>query len=152
MADDSVSATSRAPNATVGGGGRDEDRLAHALDPDAKGGNKIWVTPESAYVDHNSRIRLGVTRAGVEAVAVKEGNRKRVAEITAMKGAGRVVGRGEGRVAVLPESMVGRGPGLRLPQNSAATTRQPAQGAGAGAGTGYGGVEGFDAEMRRGQQ
>ena len=49
----------------------DPDTMAHSLDIDLPGGNKMWVHPQSAYVDENGRIRLTVSRGDREAIAVK---------------------------------------------------------------------------------
>ena len=117
VADDAVSATSSSPRSTSRGGD-EADKFAHALDPDVAGGNKMWVVPETAYIDHNSRIRLAVSRAGGEAAAVKNAQsdeRKKVNEIWGMKGAGRVTGPARSATAVLPEGMGGGG-GFKAPQ------------------------------------
>ncbi|KAL1586329.1 hypothetical protein WHR41_05433 [Cladosporium halotolerans] len=51
----------------------DEDPAQH-LDPDLPHGNKVYVHPNQAYVDEAGRVRLQVTRADKESIAVKEGN------------------------------------------------------------------------------
>ncbi|CAK4033623.1 Hypothetical predicted protein [Lecanosticta acicola] len=46
-------------------------RMTDALDQDIKGGNKMWVQPETAFIDEKGRVRLLVSRGDQEAVAVK---------------------------------------------------------------------------------
>lgn len=67
------------------------DRMAQLLDPDLVGGNKLWVHPETAYIDEKGHIRLSVIRADAEALAVRKGD---VESIHLMKAAGGGVGAG----------------------------------------------------------
>ncbi|KAF2721482.1 hypothetical protein K431DRAFT_284857 [Polychaeton citri CBS 116435] len=52
----------------------DPEEMSKHFDFDRKGGNKMWVHPEYASIDEDSRIRLAVSRAEQEAVAVKTGD------------------------------------------------------------------------------
>lgn len=144
VADDAVSATSKSPSSSRGGES-EADKAAHSLDDLSEDGGKIWITPRDAYIDHRSRIKLSVGRAGQEAIALAEaakqgGTRERVDEIFQMKTAGRV-GAAGGRTpsATLPAGMGFRPPraGTGAPASGRAPTRP------------YQGVEGFDAEMSR---
>lgn len=60
----------------------DPDRMALALDPLARGGNKLWVSPEYASVDDSGKLILAVYRSDKEAIAVRTGE---VAPILAAK-------------------------------------------------------------------
>jgi len=80
VSDDSATATSGPLRS------RHMKDLAHQLDEQAEGGNKIWVVPETASVDHKSRVRLAITRAGQEGVAIRTGDEKKIREIVEMKG------------------------------------------------------------------
>lgn len=51
-----------------------EEDPTNLLDPNDKEGNKIHVHAHSAIVDEACRVRLNVSRADPEALAVKEGN------------------------------------------------------------------------------
>lgn len=68
--------------ALMSGGSRDYDPdiNANALLEDQEGGNKMWVHPQTAFVDENGRIRLSVTRGDREAVAVKIGEVEHIHE------------------------------------------------------------------------
>lgn len=48
----------------------DAERMTSTIDPDLRGGNKIWVHPETATVDDGGAIRLQVSRGDKEAIAV----------------------------------------------------------------------------------
>ncbi|KAK5133796.1 hypothetical protein LTR08_007225 [Meristemomyces frigidus] len=52
----------------------DPDAMAHSLDPDLPGGNKMWVHPQHAYVDEHGRVRLTLSRGDREAIAVRSGD------------------------------------------------------------------------------
>lgn len=73
-------------NATSGFGPRpgqqkyDPDYMANQIDIDLAGGNKMWVHPRTATIDEKGRIRLEVTRANNEAIAVKTGNVQHIHE------------------------------------------------------------------------
>ena len=69
VAEDPQSGTNSPPSRNPS----EADRMAQVLDPDLKGGNKLWVHPESAYVDDKGQIRLSFSRADEEALAVKKG-------------------------------------------------------------------------------
>ncbi|KAF2864513.1 hypothetical protein K470DRAFT_207666, partial [Piedraia hortae CBS 480.64] len=56
---------------------------AAATDPDLPGGNKVWVHPLTATINHSGRIKLNVVRADKEAVAVKTGDVELIHEIRA---------------------------------------------------------------------
>lgn len=87
VTNDSVSSTYTPRNG--GSGGNEADRAAAQLDPDLKGGNKIWVHPTAAYVDEKGRVQLQVTRAHAESIAVKTGNVESVVDSRrAMLGSG----------------------------------------------------------------
>lgn len=72
VAIDNQSATS-GPLARGPGGQQERADPTHAYDERVEGGGKIWVHPESAWIDADGRIRLEVTRGEIEAVAVKTG-------------------------------------------------------------------------------
>ena len=52
----------------------DPEEMSKHFDFERPGGNKMWVHPEYASIDEDSRIRLAVSRADQEAVAVKTGD------------------------------------------------------------------------------
>lgn len=52
----------------------DPDTMVNAMDPDMAGGNKMWVHPQSAWVDEKGHLRLEVLRGEREAIAVRTGN------------------------------------------------------------------------------
>lgn len=62
--------------------GPEADRMAHALDPEIKGGNKFWVHPDTAYVDEKGRIRLDILRGDKEAIGIKTGNIEHISNST----------------------------------------------------------------------
>lgn len=59
------------------------DRMTYALDENLPGGNKIWVHPNAASIDENSRIQLEVTRGDKEAIAVRKNEVSRIHEARA---------------------------------------------------------------------
>ena len=59
---------------------RDSERMVQAIHLELEGGNKMWVQPETAYVDERGRIRLEVSRADKEAIAVKEDDLEEIHE------------------------------------------------------------------------
>ncbi|KAF2484817.1 mitochondrial ribosomal protein MRP51 [Neohortaea acidophila] len=85
VTDDSHSATSRSPET---GNMKPEDRATHALDENTHGGNRLWVHPEVATMDHNSRVHLRVNRARAEAVAVRTNNKEELDAIQQSKSSG----------------------------------------------------------------
>ncbi|KAK5127786.1 hypothetical protein LTR85_004902 [Meristemomyces frigidus] len=72
----------------------DPDINANALLEDQEGGNKMWVHPQTAYVDENGRIRLAVARGDREAVAVRRGDVEHIHESRAAATRGMVGGGG----------------------------------------------------------
>nr|POE87775.1 37s ribosomal protein mrp51, mitochondrial [Quercus suber] len=58
----------------------DPEVMANAMDPDLAGGNKIWVHPQSAWVDERGRLRMEVIRGDREAIAVKTDNVQHIHE------------------------------------------------------------------------
>ncbi|KAK4552072.1 hypothetical protein LTR86_010608 [Recurvomyces mirabilis] len=48
------------------------NRMANQLDTELEGGNKMWVHPDTAYIDEKGRIRLEVRRGTLEAVSVRQ--------------------------------------------------------------------------------
>lgn len=83
----------------------DQDDPTHILDPDLPGGNKVFVRPNSAIVDEAGRVRLNVSRADNESVAVKEGNVEHIHQ-----------GRGSGAARA---SAVGLPPSIGRPRQTA---------------------------------
>lgn len=117
--------------------GIDEDPT-HLLDEKSKEGNKIFIHPHNAIVDEAGRVRLNVSRADSEAVAVKEGNVEHIIE-------GRGAGAGRPSPVGLPPMPTNdrrrANYGFGLPdtrqtnQNQSRPARQPR-------------MDGFDAEIR----
>lgn len=60
--------------------GMDPDRMVDVLDEEMEGGNKMWVHPQSAWMDEKARIRLSITRGNEEAVAVRNGEVRQIHE------------------------------------------------------------------------
>lgn len=77
----------------------------HQLDPDLPGGNKVYVQPTTATIDEAGRVRLNVSRADNEAVAVKEGKVEHIHQ-----------GRGSGAAR---SAAVGLPPSLGRPRQTA---------------------------------
>lgn len=61
---------------------------AKDLDPDLIGGNKVWVHPDHATIDHRGRVNLTTARAGEEPIAVKTGNSETLRAIFEKKNSG----------------------------------------------------------------
>ena len=59
--------------ANRGAGVNPADQATAEMDPEKEGGNKIWVHPETAFVNDAGRISLAVSRGDKEAIAVKTG-------------------------------------------------------------------------------
>ena len=155
VARDSISATGDPHQVTASAGRQPDPNVAdprlmsQALDPDLVGGNKMWVHPESAYVDEKGRIRLAISRGQNEAIAVKVGDVEHIHE--AKRASSHDNGNGTGPAAaampVMPsQSRTGFSPRARQRQTWAGVPaksnphRLP-------------GVSGFDEELgRRPQQ
>lgn len=123
-----------------GGKQGDSDAMAHQLDLDAVGGNKMWVQPDSAFVDENGRVQVQVLRGDWESVAVRKGDVEAIHEAK----------RGPRNVPPPTAAPAGMGDPFAF-----AATPTEAAGKNGGA-SGYGqasmrrpNVTGFDEELRR---
>ncbi|KAK3114211.1 hypothetical protein LTR53_007711 [Teratosphaeriaceae sp. CCFEE 6253] len=79
-------------------GGFDPDRMAHSMDENLVGGNKMYVQPHRAWIDEKGRIRLETSRGDKEAVAVKTDDVQKIHDARAMG----ALGVGSGPSATLP--------------------------------------------------
>ncbi|KAK4544032.1 hypothetical protein LTR36_004530 [Oleoguttula mirabilis] len=122
VASDPVSATlntdkyGRGNGSLTGGGGArdfDPDVNANALLEDQAGGNKMWVHPQTAFIDENGRIRLSVTRGDREAIAIKNNDVEHIHEARAAASRGMVGG--GGAAAALPGTSGNANYGHSLP-------------------------------------
>ena len=82
VADDSMSATFRSEDKSRYNQGTN-DGTQHR-DPTIVGGSKVWVRPDGAWVDENGMVRLNLSRADHESIAVRTG--EGIEEIHEMKG------------------------------------------------------------------
>ena len=101
VAQDSASATY-----TSGQRIPEDDKMAHQLDPNSEGGNKLWVETKGAYVSEKGHLHLQLERADRDAVSVKQGqveaiheDRRMLAEQNGTRGAGT-----EQREAAMPSA------------------------------------------------
>lgn len=94
VADDSISATFRNEDKSRYNQGTN-DATQHR-DPNIVGGSKVWVRPDGAWVDENGMVRLNLSRADHESIAVKTG--EGIEEIHEMKGQDDQKTRGTGAI------------------------------------------------------
>ncbi|KAK5107984.1 hypothetical protein LTR62_008878 [Meristemomyces frigidus] len=100
------------------------NRMASQLDVELKGGNKLWVHPNTAYIDEKGRIRLDVSRGTAEAVAVREGDVDFIHEQRAQSFTGGMAPFGVGTASRAPPGTAGNANyGVGLPDR-----RRPAFG------------------------
>lgn len=99
----------------------DPNEMAEALNPNMPGGNKLYVQPTSAYIDEKGRIRLEISRADPEAVAVKVGEVEHLHQRSAQTFAGPVLSRN-----LSPPGTAGNANyGTALPRSNVERARRP---------------------------